>query len=214
MTVLSDKTIREYCEGTMVGAHGPMIEPFHGSSVKEDSHGKRIASYGLSSGGYDLRAGTEFKVFKSLPKFTLWQRFKAWVTGKELEHPVLDYKNISADLFDTVYGDKVVVPPGGFLLTHSKEYVRMPRNVIAMCIGKSTIARAGWNCLCTPIEPGWEGHITFEFQNTTNRPNVFYAHEGVLQLVFHDLDQDCETSYADRGGKYMKQADKVILPRV
>uniref|UniRef100_A0AB39CDA7 dCTP deaminase family protein n=1 Tax=Pseudomonas phage RVTF4 TaxID=3236931 RepID=A0AB39CDA7_9VIRU len=90
----------------------------------------------------------------------------------------------------------------------------MPRDVVALCIGKSTIARAGWNCLCTPIEPGWDGYITLEFQNTTDRPNTFYANEGCLQLVFLQLGTECDVSYADRGGKYNGQAKRIVLPRV
>ena len=126
----------------------------------------------------------------------------------------LSYKNITPDMFDRVDASEVVVQPGGFLLARSMEYVDMPRDVVAVCIGKSTIARAGWNCLCTPIEPGWDGYITLEFQNTTDRPNIFYAEEGCLQLMFHQLDQDPKTSYKDRGGKYLNQAPEIVLPRV
>lgn len=209
MTVLSDKSILAYCDGET-----PMIEPFFRESVKINDEGTRVASYGVSSAGYDLRAAPEFKLFIPPKPKSLWQRLKELVTGKVRNEGVLDYKNISEGMFETVYGDKVVVPPGGFLLTRSVEKVSMPRNVLALCIGKSTIARAGWNCLCTPIEPGWSGYITFEFQNTTNRPNTFYANEGVLQLVFLDLDQPCSTSYDERGGKYHGQGASIILPRV
>lgn len=208
MTVLSDKSITSLCDPDQTDR--PMIQPFYNKSIKVDKDGVKIASYGVSSGGYDIRAACEFKVFKPL-KRPWWRRlFNQFILGEE----TLDYKDIREDQFTTVYGDKVLVEPGGFLLARSIERVAMPRDVIAMCIGKSTIARAGWNCLCTPIEPGWEGYITLEFQNTTNRPNMFYANEGVLQLVFHQLDQECETSYADRGGKYQSQEPSIILPKV
>jgi dCTP deaminase len=207
MSLLSDKSILDRCENEK------MIQPFSPTSVKTGDDDERIASYGVSSGGYDLRAAPEFKLFIP-PKTTFWQRLKYLITGAIPEHEALDYKNIREDQFHSVTGSKIVVPPGGFLLTRSKEYVKMPRDLIALCIGKSTIARVGWNCLCTPIEPGWEGYITFEFHNTTNQPNTFYANEGVLQLVFLELDQACAVSYADRGGKYQNQAKQIVLPMV
>lgn len=208
MSVLSDKTIKSLCDDQAE----PMIHPFFSRSVKE-RNGVKVASYGLSTGGYDIRAGTKFLLLKPV-KPTLWDRLKYLVTGKQKEIAPIDFKNITPDMWDEVRGNKVVVPAGGFLLAYSMEYVKMPRDVIAMCIGKSTPARAGWNCLCTPIEPGWEGHITLEFQNTMDRPNIFYAEEGCLQLVFHRLDQDPETSYADRSGKYNNQRADIVLPRV
>lgn len=208
MSVLSDKTIRQLSEN----ASKPMIQPFFGRSVKM-LNGQKVASYGLSTGGYDIRAAKEFKVFKPI-KYSLWERLKFLFTGKPKPVSPLSYKEITDDMFDSVNGDYVVVPPGGFLLARSMEYVNMPRDVLALCIGKSTIARAGWNCLCTPIEPEWDGYITLEFQNTTDRPNIFYAGEGCLQLVFMRLDEEPETSYLDRGGKYNNQAASIVLPRV
>lgn len=176
----------------------PMIEPFSADSISKGVAGNGIASFGCSSYGYDIRAGRDFKIFKGQP-----------------HNGVIDYKNMTDDLFETVTDvDKVVIPPNGFILARSVEYVRIPRNVLALCIGKSTIARAGINCLCTPLEPEWEGHITLEFSNTTNLPNTFYAEEGVLQLVFLTASQDCDTSYADRKGKYQGQGAEIILPRV
>ncbi|AEH03678.1 dCTP deaminase [Pseudomonas phage PhiPA3] len=192
MSVLSDKTIARLCNGDL-----PMIEPFFAESIKHAEDGHRIASYGVSSYGYDLRAAGEFKLFKGVP-----------------EGQAVDYKNITEDMFETVVGDKIIIPPHGFILTRSVEYVRIPRNVLALCIGKSTIARVGINCLCTPIEPEWEGHITFEFHNTLDQPNTFYANEGVLQLVFIEGDEPCITSYADRGGKYQGQGANIVLPKV
>jgi len=208
MSVLSDKSIRSLCQDAEV----PMISPFYGRSVKE-VRGEKVASYGLSTAGYDIRAAQEFMIFKPI-KYSLWERLKHLFTGKPKPVSPLSYKEITPDMFDKVNGRQVVVPPGGFLLARSMEYVNMPRDVVAICIGKSTIARAGWNCLCTPIEPGWDGYITLEFQNTTDRPNIFYAEEGCLQLVFHKLDQDPETSYSDRKGKYNNQEAKIVLPRV
>lgn len=208
MTVLSDKTISALC----MEKERPMIVPFFGRSVKERL-GVKVASYGLSTAGYDIRAAGEFMVFKPI-KYTLWERLKHLFTGTPKPVSPLSYKNITPDLFDRVIASEVVVQPGGFLLARSMEYVDMPRDVVAVCIGKSTIARAGWNCLCTPIEPGWDGYITLEFQNTTDRPNIFYAEEGCLQLMFHQLDQDPKTSYKDRGGKYLNQAPEIVLPRV
>lgn len=208
MSVLSDKTIRRLSECSKT----PMIQPFYGRSVKT-LNGQKVASYGLSTGGYDIRAAQEFMVFKPI-KYTLWERLKFLFTGKPKPINPLSYKEITEDMFDVVKGQQVVVPAGGFLLARSMEYVDMPRNVLALCIGKSTIARAGWNCLCTPIEPGWDGYITLEFQNTTDRPNIFYAEEGCLQLVFMHLDEDPDVSYSDRGGKYNNQDPRIVLPRV
>lgn len=233
MSVLSDKSIIMLCtppthrimEGTtvvpawlnvshsereIVSAHGdvlkaddpwvtdfkPMISDFSPTSVKKIDD-QRIASYGTSSYGYDIRAAAEFKVFRG---FT--------------EDGRIDYKNITDDMFETVYADSVWIPPGGFILARSVEYVHIPRDILAVAIGKSTIARVGINCLVTPLEPEWEGYITLEFSNTTNLANRFYANEGCLQLLFLKGDQECQTSYADRGGKYNHQAEKIILPRV
>lgn len=192
MSVLSDRKITELC----THVQHPMIEPFVADSIKE-INGERIASFGLSSYGYDIRAAPEFKVFKNTS-----------------QNGVLDYKNFDDSLFETVNADQVIIPPNGFILARSVEYVRIPRDVLALCIGKSTIARAGINCLCTPLEPEWEGYITLEFANGTSLPNRFYANEGVLQLVFLTGDKECLKSYADRLGKYQNQNPEITLPRV
>lgn len=177
----------------------PMIEPFHPESIRRVKDA-RIASFGLSSYGYDFRAAPEYKLFKGeLPVDS---------------DGVVDYKNITDDMFEHHEGPSIVIPPHGFILARSVERVRIPRDILALCIGKSTIARVGINCLCTPIEPEWEGYITFEFHNTLSLPNRFYANEGVLQLVFLRGDRNCKTSYADRDGKYQNQAEQIILPRV
>jgi dCTP deaminase len=209
MSALSDKSIRARCEGQ----DKPMIEPFEGKSVRVNDAGQKIASYGLSSGGYDISADNKFLLIKPV-KETLWDRLRYLFTGKRKSVEPIDFKNLDHDLFQPVTSGKVVVPPGGFLLALSEQHMNMPRDVLALCIGKSTLARTGWNCLCTPLEPGWSGYITLEFQNTTDRPNVFYAHEGCLQLVFLQLDDACETSYADRSGKYQSQEKRIVLPRV
>ena len=208
MTVLSDKQIKQ----RSLESADPMIQPFFASSVKEVS-GVKVASFGVSSAGYDIRAAEEFMIFTPI-KETFWERLKTLLTGKRKVVTPLDFKNMDESLFTKVTGPKVIVPAGGFLLARSVEYVDMPRDVVALCIGKSTIARAGWNCLCTPIEPGWDGYITLEFQNTTDRPNTFYANEGCLQLMFLKLGSDCDVSYKDRGGKYNNQEKRIVLPRV
>lgn len=208
MSLMCDSEIRERCEGSAL-----MITPFHGESIKVDEAGNKIASYGLSSGGYDFRAGTEFKLYNPPKKLSFWGRLRWLLFGRIPATQVLDYKKISEEDFTTVTGDKVVVPPGGFVLAYTPEYVKMPRDVFGLCTGKSTLARAGWSCLSTPIEPGWEGHITLEFQNTTNRPSVFYANEGCLQIMFFRI-KPCDVSYADRGGKYNGQGKQITLPRV
>ena len=215
MTILSDKTITElstypysekrYADSVwhnriLLGIDNqekPLIVPFFPESVRISESGEKIASYGLSSYGYDIRCAPEFKIFKGPPA-----------------DGILDYKQMDSDLFETVEADSVVIPPNGFILSRSLEYITMPSNVMALCIGKSTIARAGINCLCTPLEPGWEGYITLEFSNTTQLPNRFYANEGVLQLVFFQGDRVCETSYRDRQGKYQSQAAEIVLPIV
>lgn len=189
--ILSDKTITALCQ-----THTPMIEPFHPDSIKV-LDGQRIASFGLSSYGYDIRAAAEFKIFKNTT-----------------QNGVLDYKQMDESLFEEVNADQVIIPPNGFILARSIEYVRIPDDVLALCIGKSTIARAGINCLCTPLEPSWEGYITLEFANGTSLPNRFYANEGVLQLVFLKGDKRCLNTYAERLGKYQSQLPEITLPRV
>lgn len=190
--VLSDITIAELCQSAK-----PMIEPFIPESIKVSELGEKIASFGVSSYGYDIRAAPEFKVFKNTS-----------------QDGILDYKNVNDDLFDTVNASEVLIPPNGFILARSVEYIRVPDDVLVLCIGKSTIARVGINCLCTPLEPGWEGHITLEFANGTSLPNRFYANEGVLQLIFLKGDRRCLTTYAERLGKYQNQRPEIVLPKV
>jgi len=175
----------------------PMISPYFAKKVKVDEQGNKIASYGQSSGGYDIRCAPEFKLF-------------CGVDGEPI-----DYKNIRDDQFKTILADQVILPPNSFVLSRSIEKIKMPRNVIALCIGKSTPARAAISCLCTPLEPEWEGYVTLEFANTSNQPVILYANEGAVQLMFLWLDEECERGYAaDGGGKYQSQLPEITLPRV
>lgn len=175
----------------------PMISPYFATKVKIDEQGNKIASYGQSSGGYDIRCAPEFKLF-------------CGVDGEPI-----DYKNIREDQFETIKADQVILPPNSFVLSRSIEKIAMPRDVIALCIGKSTPARAAISCLCTPLEPGWEGYVTLEFANTSNQPVILYANEGAVQLVFLKLDEECEVGYSDNGsGKYQSQLPEITLPRV
>lgn len=221
MPVLSDKTIRKLCQDFTIevkslnetpGVDGelssykadvtshkrtPMIEPYFAKKVKVDEQGRKIASYGQSSGGYDIRCAPEFKIF-------------CGVDGE-----AIDYKNIRDDQFETIFADQITLPPNSFVLSRSIEKIHMPRDVIALCIGKSTPARAAISCLCTPLEPAWEGYVTLEFANTSNQPVILYANEGAVQLVFLRLDEECETGYSDNGGgKYQSQLPEITLPRV
>ena len=168
-----------------------MIEPFEERLVREG-----VISYGLSSFGYDLRAAPEWKIFTNV--------FSSLV----------DPKNFDPKSFVEYEGEEVVIPPNSFALTRSLEYIRMPDNVIAIALGKSTYARCGIIVNVTPLEPEWEGHVTLEFSNTTPLPARIYANEGVAQMLFFQAAADdiCETSYRDRGGKYQGQTG-VTLPR-
>jgi dCTP deaminase len=179
----------------------PFIEPFYEKQVRyrEEEPKERVISYGVSSYGYDLRAGLKFKIFSNT------------------HCGVVDPKDFDNRNFVDVElekaSDYILIPPNGFILTHSMEHIRMPRDVTGVVLGKSTIARSGLDTLCTPLEAGWEGHVTLEFSNTTPLPVKFYAGEGCCQVLFF-RGGDCITSYADRGGKYMGQSADVILPRL
>jgi dCTP deaminase len=171
-----------------------MIEPFVERQVRS-SDDRQIISYGLSSYGYDLRVADEFKVFTNV--------FSAMV----------DPKNFDEKSFVDVKTDVCVVPPNSFALARSVEYFRIPREVLTICVGKSTYARCGIIVNVTPFEPEWEGHVTLEISNTTPLPARIYANEGLAQVVFFEAGVPCETSYADRGGKYMKQRG-ITVPRM
>ncbi len=167
-----------------------MIEPFCPELV---SNGK--ISYGLSSYGYDVRVDNKFKIFTNI------------------NSTIVDPKNFDNKSFVDVESDICIIPPNSFALAKSIEYFRIPRNVIVICIGKSTYARCGIIVNVTPLEPEWEGYITLEISNTTPLPAKIYAGEGLAQLLFFEADEPCEISYADRKGKYNKQMD-LTLPRV
>lgn len=163
-----------------------MIEPFADTQVKE-YNGKRIVSYGLSSYGYDLRVADRFKVFTNV------------------YNSIVDPKAFKEDSFVYVESDECIIPPNSFALAVSVEYFRIPRNVLTLCIGKSTYARCGIIVNVTPFEPEWEGYVTLEISNTTPLPAKIYANEGLAQVLFFEGDDACDVSYADRSGKYMKQ---------
>ena len=172
-----------------------MIEPFVDGQVRADESGGRIISYGLSSYGYDLRVSDEFKVFTNV--------FSS----------VVDPKNFDPSSFVDIKTAVCVVPPNSFALARSVEYFRIPRDVLTICVGKSTYARCGIIVNVTPFEPEWEGHVTLEISNTTPLPARIYANEGLAQVVFFKAEEICETSYADRGGKYMNQQG-ITIPRM
>jgi dCTP deaminase len=187
MSVKSDRWIRRMAE-----TH-KMIEPFESKQVRHVD-GNRVISFGTSSYGYDVRCAPEFKVFTNI------------------NSAIDDPKKIVESSFVDMTGDVCIVPPNSFALARTVEYFRIPRNVLTICLGKSTYARCGIIVNVTPLEPEWEGHVTLEFSNTTTLPAKIYANEGVAQMVFFESDEVCETSYADRGGKYQGQRG-VTLPR-
>ncbi|MGD9602092.1 MAG: dCTP deaminase [Gammaproteobacteria bacterium] len=170
-----------------------MIEPFESAQVRT-VEGRRVISYGTSSYGYDIRCAPEFKVFTNI------------------NSAIVDPKNFDPDSFVDVNADVCIIPPNSFALARTVEYFRIPRNVLTICLGKSTYARCGIIVNVTPLEPEWEGHVTLEFSNTTTLPAKIYANEGVAQVIFLESDEPCEVSYRDRGGKYQAQTG-VTLPR-
>jgi dCTP deaminase len=184
MPILSDRWIREQAQ------NNGMIEPFVEAQRREG-----CISYGLSSYGYDARVSNHFKIFTNVDSATV------------------DPKNFAANSFVDREVDVCIIPPNSFALAHTVEYFRVPRDVMVICLGKSTYARCGIIVNVTPLEPGWEGHVTLEFSNTTPLPARVYANEGVAQMIFLESDEVCETSYRDRGGKYQGQKG-VTLPRI
>ena len=183
MSVMSDRWIREQATTRA------MIEPFVEAQRREG-----CISYGLSSYGYDARVADEFKIFTNV------------------DSAIVDPKHFDPQSFVDVNSDVCIIPPNSFALARTVEYFRVPRNVLVVCLGKSTYARCGIIVNVTPLEPEWEGHVTLEFSNTTTLPAKIYANEGVAQMIFFESDEVCETSYADRGGKYQGQRG-VTLPR-
>jgi len=171
-----------------------MIEPFEPGQVRQTADGDRCISYGTSSYGYDVRCAREFKIFTNI------------------NSAVVDPKRFDENSFVDFSGDVCIIPPNSFALAHTVEYFRIPRNVLTICLGKSTYARCGIIVNVTPLEPEWEGHVTLEFSNTTPLPAKIYANEGVAQFLFFESDEVCAQSYADRAGKYQGQTG-VTLPR-
>jgi dCTP deaminase len=178
--IKNDRWIREMAEKGM-------IRPFNRDQVSGG-----IISYGVSSYGYDMRVADEFKIF----------------TGDS--NTVIDPKNFNMDSFIDFKGDVCTVPPNSFALGRSVEYFRIPREVLAICLGKSTYARCGIVINVTPLEPEWEGYVTIEISNTAPLPAKIYANEGIAQILFIEGSEICERSYADKAGKY--QAQKEITP--
>jgi dCTP deaminase len=188
MSIKSDKWIKE------MSSNHKMIEPFELGQVREGKNNERLISYGTSSYGYDVRCSNEFKVFTNIHSATV------------------DPKKFDENSFVDVVSDVCVIPPNSFALASTVEYFRIPRNVLTICLGKSTYARCGIIVNVTPLEPEWEGHVTLEFSNTTSLPAKIYANEGVAQMLFLESDEECEVSYKDRGGKYQGQTG-VTLPK-
>ena len=188
MSIKSDKWIRRMAE-----EHG-MIEPFEAGQVRE-VNGTRLVCYGTSSYGYDVRCSSGFKIFTNI------------------NSTIVDPKEFDAKNFVDYRGDVCIIPPNSFALARTVEYFRIPRNVLTVCLGKSTYARCGIIVNVTPFEPEWEGYVTLEFSNTTTLPAKIYANEGVAQVIFFESDEVCETSYKDRGGKYQGQKG-VTLPKI
>lgn len=171
-----------------------MIEPFVDRQVRNSEETKsNIVSYGVSSYGYDIRVANEFKVFTNV------------------YNSIVDPKNFKEESFVRINADVCIVPPNSFALARSVEYFRIPRNILTICLGKSTYARCGIIVNVTPFEPEWEGYVTIEISNTTPLPAKIYANEGIAQVIFFQSDDECEISYADRQGKYMKQVG-ITLP--
>src|ERR1700752_2910453 len=189
MSVCSDTWIRR------MATENRMIEPFVEAQTKALRDGSRVISYGLSSYGYDLRVSREFKVFTNV------------------FNTVVDPKRFDAQSMVDMEADVCIVPPNSFALARSVEYFRIPRNVLTICVGKSTYARCGIIVNVTPFEPEWEGFVTLEISNTTPLPAKIYANEGLAQVVFFESDEQCEISYKDKKGKYQSQAG-IVLPRL
>ena len=187
MSIKSDKWIRR-----MAKEHG-LIDHFEPNQIRKNGTG-RIVSYGTSSYGYDVRCAPEFRIFTNI------------------NSAVVDPKSFDANSFVNVDADVCIIPPNSFALARTVEYFRIPRNILTICLGKSTYARCGIIVNVTPLEPEWEGHVTLEFSNTTPLPAKIYANEGVAQVIFLESNEVCDTSYKDRDGKYQGQTG-VTLPK-
>jgi len=184
MSIKSDKWIKK------MSINNGMIEPFVDTQIKDSS-----ISYGLSSYGYDIRVSDEFKIFTNI------------------NNSIVDPKKFDSDSFVDFKGDVCVVPANSFALARSIEYFRIPRNVLTICLGKSTYARCGIIVNVTPFEPEWEGYVTLEISNTTPLPAKIYSNEGLCQVLFFESDEVCEVSYKDKKGKYQSQTG-ITLPKL
>tara|TARA_B100000686_G_C16667221_1_gene904255 strand:+ start:365 stop:916 length:552 start_codon:yes stop_codon:yes gene_type:complete len=176
MSIKSDKWIRK------MSLNKEMITPFEDNNIR-----KGTISYGLSSYGYDIRVSDEYKIFTNV------------------NNSIVDPKNFDNNSFIDFKGEVCIVPPNSFALARSIEYFKIPRNVLTICLGKSTYARCGIIVNVTPFEPEWEGHVTLEISNTTPLPAKIYSNEGLCQVLFFESDEECEKSYLDKSGKYQMQ---------
>jgi dCTP deaminase len=190
MSILADWEIAELC----VGKERPMISDFRNEQVRRNDLSEKIISFGLSSFGYDLRIAPEFKIFTNVSS------------------GIIDPKNFDPSSFVDVWGSECVIPPNSFALARSKENIIVPNDITGVVLGKSTYARCGVVCICTPLEAGWEGTVTLEFSNTTPLPVKLYANEGACQVLWFRGKAPC-VSYADRNGKYQGQQG-ITLPRM
>jgi len=184
MAIKSDRWIEK------MSREQDMVTPFEGKQVR---NGK--ISYGVSSYGYDIRVSDEYKIFTNV------------------NNSIVDPKKFDANSFVDFKGDVCIVPPNSFALARSVEYFKIPRNVLTICVGKSTYARCGIIVNVTPFEPEWEGYVTLEISNTTPLPAKIYSNEGLCQVLFFESDEDCITSYKDKSGKYQGQVG-ITLPRM
>jgi dCTP deaminase len=184
MSGMSDRWIRR------MSLEHKMIEPFVDRQMREG-----VISYGVSSYGYDMRVEDEFRIFTNVNSTTV------------------DPKQFDARSFVEFKGDVCIVPPNSFALGRSVEYFRIPRNILTICVGKSTYARCGIIVNVTPFEPEWEGFVTLEISNTTPLPAKIYANEGLCQVIFFDSNEPSEVSYKDKKGKYQSQGG-IVLPRI
>lgn len=184
MGLKADRWIRAMCK------QHRMIDPFVDSQVREG-----VISFGISSYGYDVRVADEFKIFTNV------------------NTTMVDPKHFNPKSLVDFSGPECIIPPNSFALARTVEYFRIPRNVLTICLGKSTYARCGIITNVTPFEPGWEGYATLEISNTTPCPAKIYANEGLAQVIFFEGDEECEVSYAEKKGKYQKQVS-ITLPKI
>ena len=187
MAIKSDKWIKRMAKDQ------DLIKPFESNQVRS-KFSEKVISYGVSSYGYDVRCSTEFKVFTNI------------------NSAIVDPKDFDEGSFVNIDSDVCIIPPNSFALARTVEYFKIPKNVLTVCLGKSTYARCGIIVNVTPLEPEWEGHVTLEFSNTTPLPAKIYANEGVAQMLFFESDEICDISYKDRSGKYQGQCG-VTLPK-